>query len=346
MSTTDGIDHARLIAEINAEVYRRRESGELPADLERELDLVFARFAPVDALGSDLEQLLARAEHATFIDVLGPLASNRPGGALVKRVIRRAISWELRHVAQQVSGFAHTAVRALRVVAERLDEVERAGPGAGGRTVDAARQAAGTLDVDHWAPLIGRLLQEAPGRVLHADAGSGELLDKLMGAGLDTYGVETLESAATAAIERGLDIRPDEVADHLRSLPENALGGLVLSGCVDRSTIGAAVDLADLAAGRLAPEGKVVVLSTDPGSWARGVSPAEADLSGGSPLWAPTWTHLLASRGFQAIEVHDGPVGRRLQLTGEAALDDNFALLNRVLFPNPSYAVSGTRVTV
>lgn len=346
MSASDGIDHARLVAEINAEVYRRRQSGELSADLERELDLVFARFAPVDALGGDLDQLLARAEQTTFIDVQAPVASNLRGGPLVKRVISKAISWELRHVAEQVSGFAHTTVRALRVLADRLEEVERAGPAAGGRTVDAARQAARALDTAHWTPLLERLLAEAPGRVLHAEAGSGELLDKLTRAGLDAYGVEPLASAATVAIERGLDVRPDEVLSHLGHLPEKSLGGLVLSGCVDRSALGGNVELADLAAEKVVPEGRLVVVSTHPRCWALGASPVEADLSGGGPLWADTWLHLLASRGFQALQVHEGPPGRKLDLTGEASLDDNLELLNGVLFPSPSYAVSGARVAV
>ena len=44
------VDPDRLMAEIEDEVRRKRASGELPADLERELDLVFARFAPVNAI--------------------------------------------------------------------------------------------------------------------------------------------------------------------------------------------------------------------------------------------------------------------------------------------------------
>lgn len=342
-STSDDFDHGRLLAEIHAEANRRRESGELPRDFERELDLVFARFAPVDALGDDFEQVLARAEHATYIDVDAPVASTRPAGALVKRVIRKAISWELRYVAQQVSAFSHAVIRALRVVGQRLESLEYAAPGVGSRVWVEARESAAGFEVEHWAPLVTKTLAQSHGRVLHAEAGAGELLERLTDAGKDAYGVDSSEGACLAAADRGLDVRPDDVLAHLRSLSPASLAGLVLSGCVDRLPVGALLDLADLAATRVAPGGVVVVVSAEPRSWARWRSPIEADLAPGRPLNADTWQHLLLARGLEASEVHDGPVGERLEPVGDPAVDINIERLNDVLFSRRSYAVVAAR---
>ena len=125
---TDVIDHRRLLEEIDAEVRRRRESGDLPADFERELDLAFARFAPVHAIGDDFDQVVERAEQSAFVDVLAPTQSAQPLVGHVKRIIRKAIIWEVRYVAQQVGGFSVAITRAVRLLGRRVDALEEVAP--------------------------------------------------------------------------------------------------------------------------------------------------------------------------------------------------------------------------
>ena len=341
----EAVDHDRLTAEIDAEVRRRRESGDLPADFERELDLVFARFAPVDALGGDFQGVLTRAEQATFVDVMAPVESARPGVSLLKKVVRRAVVFEVQHVAAQISAFAHAVTRAVKLLGERVEGLEQAAPAAGGRTAADARAAAVPLDVAHWAPMMAAAVAAAPGRVVHAEAGDGALVSRLLEAGADAYGVEPLESLAAAAVDAGLEVRLDDALAHLKNVPAGALGAVVLSGCVDRLALGALVDLADLASAAVAPGGTVAVISVHPVAWAAGRSGVEADLSPGRPLRAATWEHLLATRGLSAAAVYAGPPDDGLQAVGDAAVDANLERLNTMLFPPPSYAVVATRPT-
>ena len=336
------VDHDRLRAEIDAEVRRRRESGDLPAEFERELDLAFARFAPVHAIGDDFDQVLERAEQSTFIDVLAPTQSAQPLVGHVKRVIRKAIIWEVRYVAQQASGFSTAIARSVRLLGRRVEALEQVSPTPARLRADAVTVTA-ELDAARWAPVVLGALTGAPGRVLHAECGDGALVAAMAEAGLDAYGADPVDRTPPPDLE----LRVDEVVPHLASLPDGALGGLVLSGCVDRLPLGTQVELAGLAAAKVAPGGGVVVLSADPRGWARVASPVEVDLAPGRPLRSETWCHLLAGRGLRArlAEEHEEPDGDALEPVpgADPALAANLERLNRLLFPPTAYAVVATR---
>ena len=289
------MDQARLLAEIDEEVRRKRESGDLPPGFEKELDLVFARFAPVHALEGDFDQVLAKAEEGAFIDVLAPYDSGRAAVAPVKRVVRKAILWVIRYLAEQVTAFAQAITKATRLLGERVDALESALPVAA-----PLGQPAHIPGLRHWKAALPKLLRGAPGRVLHAECGEGELVAGLVRARVDAYGVDP-----HAPDEKpGLDLRPDTMAEHLKRLPDGALGGIVLSGAIDRLPAPAKLALLDAATAKVAPDGVVVVLGTDPLAWGRDAFVVEADLAPGRPFHAETWERVLGERGFEKIVAH------------------------------------------
>lgn len=333
-ATAEPIDHARLLAEIDEEVARRRASGALPADFERDLDVVFARYAPVHAIGDDLGQVLERAESLTFVDVLAPTDSALPLVPHVKRVVRKAITWELRHTAQQVSAYAAASVRALRLLAARVEELERA-TGAGPAAGPAAGVPAPAPDRGHWLPVLAAALAGLPGRVLHAEADDGWLVAGLGEAGVDAYGVDPWPRPARA----GVEVREDAVVDHLGSLPAGSLGGVVLSGCVDRLGLAGQRELAGRARAAVAAGGAVVVLGTHPRAAALGrADPVAADLAPGRPLHAATWAHLLGSDGGEVV---DGPRSGGLRPVPGSSPDlaANLRAIDEALFPPAGYAL-------
>ena len=341
---TQAIDHRRLLAEIDAEVRRLREGGELPPDFEQALDRAFARFAPAQPTGDDFDRVLAWAEQSTFVDAMAPVDSSRPLVPQVKRLIRKATGWELRYVAQQVSAFAHAVTKALRLLADRVDALELASPGVdqGERGVGDARALAPALDAGAWAPVVVDALRPVTGRVVHAECGDGQLLARLVAEGIDAYGVAPSAAAWPAA----LDVRVEKAHDHLAALPDGSLGGVVLSGCVDRLPAAVLARLARLAVAKLGPAGVVVVLGTDPRVWGRGHSAVAADLAPGRPLRAETWAHLLATQGLASPTVVAGaPAGGLRPVPGaDPELDQNIERLNEVLFPPAGYAVVARRL--
>jgi hypothetical protein len=274
--------------------------------MERDLDLIFARFAPATTSTDDLDALLEQADRGAFVDVDVPTGSRLPAVGVVKKLLRKLMSWYLRYVAQQVSVFAASVVGALKLIGRRIEALEAATPGADPAVREASRRASTAPDLLPVADVILDVLDGVSGRVLVAECGDGALVRRLVDAGIDAYGCEHRLALAEAAALTGLDVRSDDVVDHLRAVDHEALAALVLSGVVDRVPVGAQLALADLAARVLATGGRLAVVGTSPDAWGRTTSVVDADLAPGKPLHAETWAHLLTERGFDGVEQHAG----------------------------------------
>jgi hypothetical protein len=346
---SDGtVDLHKLLLEIDEEVRAKRASGELPADVERELDMMFARFAPAGALEGNFEQLLERAEQQAFIDLLAPNESAKPGVPQVKRVVQKTVRWYLRYVVDQVTGFSHTITKAVRLLSERVEKVERSAA-SDEEISNALLKVKPTFDGE-WTPVIVNTLKGAQGRVLHTRSGSGDLVRELKNAGVDAYGVEPLPELVVmgTAGNSGLDLRADGEIPHLRLLAPGTLGGLVLSGGVDFLPRGSQIELLDLAVTALAKGGRLVIVASDPTGWQRTHNPIETDLAPGRPLHAPTWLHLLGERGFKEINVQSGArKGSLDHVPGgsetAAGMNANLDVLNDLLFPPASWLITASR---
>jgi len=341
------LDLGRLQAEINAEVRRRRASGDFPLGLERELDTMFARYAPAGA-GDDFDEVMTQAETQSFIHADVPTASNIAPLVYVKRALRKLMAWYVRFLAQQVTAFAGAITRAVKLLGERVDTLETVTVLAGQRTVAEVRERRAGPDLAPWAELVVAELGGARGRVLHTECGAGSLVGALVACGANAYGVEPIEALALDASRAGLDVRVDDALVHLRALPDRALDGVVLSGCTDCLPLGEVLELADRAVAVLAPGGQVVVLSTGPAAWAGTLDPIVADLAPGRPLHPETWSHLLAERGIDEMRVVWGAGAEALgavpgTVPGAEVLNANVERLNHLLFGPAAYAVLGHR---
>jgi predicted SAM-dependent methyltransferase len=115
------VDPGAIVAEIEAEVRRKRAAGEYPEAL---LARLRSEFRPDDAL--EPPEVLALLEPAR------PLRSERPlaGRGIVfgKRVIRRFISWYVAPIAQDQTRFNVAVVRELRALERRLARLETVWP--------------------------------------------------------------------------------------------------------------------------------------------------------------------------------------------------------------------------
>jgi SAM-dependent methyltransferase len=296
---TEPLDLARVLADIEQEVRTKRASGELNSEFERHLDTAFAKLAPVAAVSGDFHALLAKLEESTTFDTRAPTTSANRGIAQVKAIVGRAIDWDLRHLASQVSGVAYALTRALGLLGERVDDLERESPAAGERILTSLGEAyvRGGLPEGDWAPSVAEALGRPAGRVLHTECGGGSLVQALRDRGLDVYGVDPDPRVVQEASTQVVDLRVDGPRDHLRALPEGSLAAVVLTGIVDRITGAGSLELARLARTALMPGGRLVVVSHQPDAWIK-AHPVLADLVGGRPLHEETWVVLLQAGGF------------------------------------------------
>ena len=173
------------MAEIDAEVSRRRASGDLPVGLEQELDELFLEFSPVGLHGkARLRETLSLVDRSAYVDIAVPVASQKMVGTYVKRLIRKSMGWYIGFIVHQIVKFAWSVSRMLHVVVDHVEDLEAA------------------VEVQRTPPLpaVGRARSPTPappggpprpwrrcpgvgGRVLHADCGTGTLLDALVAAG-------------------------------------------------------------------------------------------------------------------------------------------------------------------
>jgi hypothetical protein len=279
------VDHDRLRREIDEEVRRRREAGDLPPEVEQGLHDAFAAQAPHGALGADLDDLLRDVEEQSFFDSMAPVASARFGGAAVKRALRTVLGFSMRHLTAQMGAFAHATGRALHALADRLDALEQeVGSAEGaGALLDAARADAriGPIETDEaWGAVVEEACAGAPGPVLR--------------------------------------IEGDDALAVLGRVAGASLGTVVVGSDVEHRPRGWTLRLIAAIGRKVADGGAVVVVSRDPESWAVDQSPVVVDLAPGRPLHAETWVWLLARHGFTDVSVahRDHPrsyaiVGRR-----------------------------------
>lgn len=304
--TDEIIDVERIIDEIDDEVRRRRIEGGLDPEWERELDEMFAVGAPRGV--ADFGRLLDEAQRATQVDATPPSQSQRVGGEVVKRALGRTMSWYVSNVTRQVSALGTDLVEVVRLLGERVARLER------DHETDVPAGRASHLDphleLAPWAETITEALRPVSGRVLHGDAGDGVVVASLLDRGVDAYGVEPRPALAERAAIRNLDVREEGVAQHLATLPPGALGGLVLSGCVDTLANGPRDGLVRSARRAVAAGGVLVVLTSDPQRWGDGATCVVADLASGRPWHLETWSHLLANRGFDVRPATPGAVER------------------------------------
>ncbi|HTZ10294.1 MAG TPA: hypothetical protein VMB72_14555 [Acidimicrobiales bacterium] len=310
MSTPDAAELAyveQVRREIDDEV-RRRGAGDLPPQVERELDELFLRHAPHGRGGAGLADMLRQVDAAVFIDPMVPIASRRPAGAMVKRGLRSVNLWYQRWVTYQVSAFATAVSRALHVLDLQVSELRRAAedsappPAVVVESPELARAGA------WWAGPVGDELAGTAGRVLHAACGDGWLVQALAARGLDAYGVDPRPGAVRAHELDTLDLRQEEVGAHLAAVEPGALGAVVLSGVVDGAAHGERLRLVERAVRAVGADGTVVLHSLGRARFDAEDAPPEADLVPARPYRPATWGALLGDMGM-AAEVRAAPSG-------------------------------------
>jgi hypothetical protein len=328
-SISEGLDAAgrahyltEVMADIDAEVRRRRASGDLPAGLEQELDELFLEFSPVGLHGrARLRETLALVDGSAYVDISVPVESQKAVGSYIKRLIRKSMGWYIGFIVHQIVKFAWSVSRMFHVVVDHVEDLEKAVESQRTPELPASAVPATDPGSSWWSADAVSALTGIKGRVLHAECGPGTLLDALIASGVDAYGVDPNESIIEPAIDRGLDVRAESVLDHLGVVAEEALSGMVLSGSIQWLHPNQRDRLVTLATSRLAVEGVLVIHSATPESWMMDNSHLISDLAPGRPLHADTWTHLLADHGFRRIGLSLPGVDRRLEPVGSSNPD-------------------------
>lgn len=186
------------------------------------------------------------------------------------------------------------------------------------RPIDAVPWLVPAEELGPWAgPVAAHMVAMTPGgAVLHADCGEGLLLDTLAQGGVDALGVEPRGGVALRALERGCAVTICEALETLETLPSGTLGGVVLSGVVDRLALHELLPLLSQTRRALQSAAPIAVVATDPSGNGSDRGAAALELVAGRPLHVETWEILLDRAGFVDIA----------PLTRDGVDDGRFAL--------------------
>jgi hypothetical protein len=174
--------------------------------------------------------------------------------------------------------------------------------------LDGAAWLAPARELEGWVdPLVALVAaQSRDGDVLHADCGEGALVRALTQRGVSAAGVEPRGGVALRALERGCDVTISEIVEHLPQRSTASLGGLVLSGVVDRLPLHAILPLlAD--SRRTLASGAPIVIVSEPFAPLSLNAPTSDDMVDRASLHVETWELLLDRSGF--VDVTPLPPG-------------------------------------
>lgn len=174
--------------------------------------------------------------------------------------------------------------------------------------LDGAAWLAPARELEGWVePLVSLVTaQKRDGDILHADCGEGAFLRALTQRGFSAIGVEPRGGVALRALERGCDVTISEIAELLPQRSAASLGGLVLSGVVDRLPLHAILPLLGDSRRALA-DGAPIVIVSEPLKPRSANDPMSHDMVDRASLHLETWELLLDRSGF--VDVTPLPAG-------------------------------------
>ncbi|MGO9458225.1 MAG: hypothetical protein ACLP62_14465 [Acidimicrobiales bacterium] len=317
--------------------------GEPPAGFFAELSEVFRRHRPQGSARWNFSDAFGRLE--ALFGAGRPASADRPPPAVTlsrtpdasgpptsfaHRVFDRTVAdrlqrWIDERAAEAARGAAEEAlgeglasvaggfdatIEAFRFLAARVEGLEDSAA-ARRAPIDGLAWLVPPPDLVGWADPVSRWVaaHRAEGVIVHGECGDGSLTAALAGLGLAVRGAEPRGAVAWDAAGLGVDVHVGPVGELLDSVGPGSLGGLVLSGVVDRLALEDLVALLETATDRLGEGAGLVVVSTSPDVAATGRDAVARDLVPGRPLHPETWALLLGRAGYEEVGPLAAPEG-------------------------------------
>jgi hypothetical protein len=216
-----------------------------------------------------------------------------------------------------VAELRRTTLDAVRFLAARVDRLEDAadplGIAAGELALPVPDTSAWVGHAALWAgargdlpAVVGELGVDA---LVTAVAGAGIAVDAVDPRGTVVWADASSLAERAGAGSAGVTVTMAEVVDHLRGLPTDSRGCVILSGCIDRAGLPGKVGLVDEAVRVVATGGTLVLLATDQAAWDAALDPVERDLLPGRPLHPEAWRTVLTNRGVAGAAWVTAPAG-------------------------------------
>lgn len=118
------VDVSAIMAEIGAEVERKRKAGLYPPEILQEFDAVSGLDGRDDALQNAMLGLRQTAGFSTAVTTASQIPVMAPVASSFKRAVRGSVRWYLTGILQQVEGFAANVIHAIGLLVDRVRLLE------------------------------------------------------------------------------------------------------------------------------------------------------------------------------------------------------------------------------
>jgi SAM-dependent methyltransferase len=328
--------------------FRRRAWDAVSPALERQsefnaalVQLLNAHLGPLEALHAHLRELAGAV--VCYVQRVQPLVDARARVASSLATARSELVLEAFDRRIESLGRRFEGLLALR------DRLEAVTPEAGEDRRGEQGSEQRRRRLEESAALLGAC---AP--VVDLASGSGELLEALRAAGVDSRGLDSSAPAVRECQEKGLDVVQDDPVAFLRAQPEGSLGGLFGEGIVERLPPAALPALLEESHRTLRSGGRLLLEVGDPRSVAGLSTGARTDLDRVWPVHPDALSALAEAAGFAEVRIElrsaTGPDERLQPVPSEGlpertarVLNENLGRLNALLYGPLGYALLARR---
>lgn len=291
-NNNEPLDMNQIRAEIEAEAEELRRSDSDMARLEREVIQVWKNIAPPAALDDNL-YTLESIERLARLNVDMP-PTHRRGTKYIKKVIHKVIRWHTQHLANQIEVLMGMQLRYLQAAEKRILDLERLchlDPA----TFDLLDPPPGTSE--QLATLVADLVEGD--KCLVVSCGEGTLVEAIHNNGIDVYGVEEDPRRILPGLIKGLDLRSENIFEHLSNLDDNTRDTFVLTGIIDVLPLPNIIHLVDEVLRITTRPGRLIVVTQEPKSRTQ----ALAELHKQRGISNALWLHILERAGYSSSDL-------------------------------------------
>jgi len=194
--------------------------------------------------------------------------------------------------------------------------------------------------------------------ILDAGCGRGEFLELLRERGIGAYGVDCDEMMVRYCHERGLDVRREDLLDHLDGLSDNSLGGVVAFQVIEHLDFVSFFQMLRLAARKIRPQGVIILETVNPTCLTTFSGAFYADPTHHHPLHPEAVRRMVEIVGFGEVKIeYINPIEEsdklKLLPTDQVSdpnmrrlievLNQNLRRINSLLYNYADYAIIGQK---
>ncbi len=290
------MDEQEILAVLRAHVARSQSNGESGDSAQADVQTSRVDLSKLNHLSAELWKL---RNGVGQLNPRNPGIVNRAAQAF-KKFVQRSLSWHTRSLHQYHDGVNQALEYHARAITSLQQQILQLGGGLPEILQETLRTERRATQ-EQQAPYAQLFRGLSP--VLDLGCGRGEFLELLKEEGISAYGVDSDRLACEEARREFLNVVEGNLFDHLSQVPDRSLGGIFCSRVVEYLPAHLQAELISLSAGKLKPDGLLVIETINPDSDFPFGRTAHIDPSHLRAIYPEILKSMIESNGFDECRI-------------------------------------------